>query len=111
MPGPADIWKDALPQIMQGVSGRGAWAAVNAVRPIALEEDEIVVGIPHGDSELAGHLRLPQTKRIMEVAVSQIMGKQMNVRLIDGTTAEDYELSKRRDVERRRLQEAEMTKM
>jgi hypothetical protein len=108
---PADIWKQALPVIMKGVSGRGVWAALNAVRPIALEDDQLVIGVPMADGELAGHLRLQQTKRIMEVAVSQIAGKPMLVRLIDGIRHEDYELAKRRDAERRRLQEAEMTKM
>jgi len=111
MADPADIWKQALPTIMQGVSGRGVWAALNAVQPIALEEDQLVVGIPHSDGELAGHLRLPQTKRIMELAVSKVMGKPFLVRLIDGVLEADYELAKRRDVERRRLQEAEMVKM
>lgn len=111
MADPAEIWKDALPKIMQGVSGRGAWAALNAVRPIALEDDQLIVGIPYGDGELAGHLKLQQTKRIMEVVVSQIVGKPMMVRLIDGIRQEDYELQKRRDAERRRLQEAEMVKM
>jgi len=108
---PADIWKEALPTIMKGVSGRGVWAALNAVRPIALEEDQLILGIPQTDGELAGHLRLPQTKRIMELAVSQVMGKPFMVRLIDGIREADYELAKRRDAERRRLQEVEMTKM
>ena len=93
---PADIWRNALPIIMKGVSGRGVWAALNAVRPIALEEGELVVGLPHADGELAGHLKLQQTKRIMEIAVSQVLGKPMIVRLIDGTGEQDYELAKRR---------------
>jgi hypothetical protein len=105
------IWTAALPSIMQGVTGRGVWAALNAVVPIIFEEDSLVVGIPHGDSELAGHLRLPATKRIMEISVSNVLGKQTAVRLIDGVRFSDYELAKRRDAERRRLQEAEMTKM
>jgi len=107
----AEIWKQALPSIMQGVTGRGVWAALNAVKPIAFEEDLLVVGIPHSDSELAGHLRLPATKRMMEIVVSKILGKPTQVRLIDGIRESDYELAKRRDAERRRLQEAEMTKM
>jgi len=43
--------------------------------------------------------------------VSKILGKPTQVRLIDGIRESDYELAKRRDAERRRLQEAEMTKM
>ena len=107
----AEIWKQALPLVQQSVSGRGVWAALNAVRPIALEEDQLIIGIPHTDTELAGHLRLQQNKRIMEVMVGRVMGKQMSVRLIDGVREADYELAKKRDVEKRRLQEAEFTKM
>lgn len=108
---PAEIWKSSLPFIMKGVTGRGVWAAVNAVQPIALDGDTLVIGIPHSDSELSGHLRIPQTKRIIEVAVSQVVGKPFNVKLIDGVSEADYELAKKKDVERRRLQEAEMQKM
>ncbi len=108
---PADIWKAALPTIMKGVSGRGAWAALNAVRAITLDDDQLIIGVPQYDGELAGHLKLPQIKRIMELAVAQVTGTSLGVRLIDGTDMADYELVKRRDVERRRLQEAEMVKM
>ena len=108
---PAEIWKNSLPFIMKGVTGRGVWAALNAVHPIALDNDQLVIGVPHADSELGGHLKLPQTKRIMEVAVSQVMGRPFSIKLIDGITEADYELAKKRDAERRRLQEAEMTKM
>lgn len=108
---PAEVWKAALPTVLKGVSGRGVWAALNAVVPITIEDDQLIVGISGADSELAGHLRLPPIKRIMEIAVSQVVGKPYGVRLIDGTELADYELVKRRDQERRRLQEVEMTKM
>jgi hypothetical protein len=105
------IWKDSLPVIIQQVSGRGVWAALNAVKPIILEDNVIVLGISHQDSELSGHLRIPATKRLMDIVASKTSGSQLTVRVIDGVTLADWEMVKKRDAERRRLQEVEMTKM
>ena len=105
------VWKDSLPLVVQQVSGRGVWAALNAARPVVFEEGVFVIGIAAHDSELSGHLRIPATKRLMDMAVSKIVNQTVSVRLIDGTTIADWEVVKRRDAERRRLQDAEMTKM
>jgi hypothetical protein len=107
----AEVWKHVLSPIKQGVTGVGVWAALNAARPIAFEEGVFVLGLPHQDSELAGHLRLPQTKRLIETTIAAELNTPVTVRVIDGTTTEDYDIVKRRDAERRRLQEAEMSKM
>jgi hypothetical protein len=105
------IWQGTLPEVMNNVTGRGVWAALNAVRPIALDENTLILGLPSSDAELAGHLRLPQTSRVIETFASRFANAQIRVRIIDGTTPEDYDRAKRRDVERKRLQEAEFTKM
>jgi hypothetical protein len=108
----AQIWQQTLPTVMQTVTGRGVWAALNAARPLAFEDDGLlVIGLPHGSTELAGHLRLPNHSRTIEHVASKVAGTQVRVRVIDGVTPEDYEISKRREAERRRLQEAELTKM
>lgn len=107
----ATIWSESLPSIIQGVTGRGVWAALNAARPIALEEGTLVLGVPQTENELAGHLRMPNTQRLIEFTASKVHGNPLRVRIIDGITQDDYERAKRRDAERRRLQEAEMTKL
>ncbi|RYG33010.1 hypothetical protein EON81_19265 [bacterium] len=107
----AAVWTQALPKVMDNVTGRGVWAALNAARPIALEEGVLVLGLPLKDGELAGHLRLPNHSRVIEHISGQIAGQQLRVRIIDGTTPEDYEIFKRREAERRRLQEAGMERL
>jgi hypothetical protein len=107
----AAIWKNALPTVMNGVTGRGVWAALNAARPVALDEGVLVLGLPYQDGELAGHLRLAPTQRLIEQTVGQALGSPVRVRIIEGTSDEDYELAKRRDAEKRRLQEQEMAKL
>ncbi len=106
-----EVWKSSLPAVLNNVTGRGVWAALNAAVPIAIDEGVLILGIPQNDTELAGHLRLPNTSRNIEVAFSKQYGTPTKVRVIGGTTAEDYEIVKRRDAERRRMQEAEMVKL
>lgn len=105
------IWKEVLPTIIQQVTGRGVWAALNAAKPILIEDNTVVLGISADDGELAGHLRIPSTKRLIEIGISKVRKEPTVVRIIDGTTLADYDIVKRRDAERRRLQEVEMTKM
>ena len=111
MPDVEQVWKQALPVVINQVSGRGVWAALNAARPILFEDNVLVLGLQVHDTELAGHLRIPSTKRLLDVTLTKLMGAPTTVRVIDGTTLADYDVVKRRDAERRRLQEAELTKM
>jgi hypothetical protein len=76
-----------------------------------MDNGVFVLGVPPQDSALGAHLRLPSTSQIIERNVGKGLGHQVRLRVIDGTTLEDWELVKRRDVERRRLQEAELDKM
>ncbi|MCG9895019.1 MAG: hypothetical protein MH204_06055 [Fimbriimonadaceae bacterium] len=99
------IWGDAMPEAMNAVSGVGVWTAIRTVVPIAFEEGVFVLGLPHQDSELVGHLRLAQTKRAIETALAGQFNKRVEMRVITGTTPQDWETEKRRDAEKRRLQE------
>ena len=106
----AEVWKSSLPAVLNNVTGRGVWTALNAAVPIAVEDNMLILGIPSNDTELAGHLRLPNTSRNIEVSFSKQYGSNVRVRIIGGTTDADWEIVKRRDAERRRMQEAEMVK-
>jgi hypothetical protein len=111
MPEVAELWEQIAPKVREGVTGIGIWTALKVCVPIALEDSVFVLGVPPGSSELGGHLRMPMTARLIETNASQAVGSQVRVRVIDGTTLEDWEVNKRRDAERRRMQEAEMAKM
>ena len=106
----AAIWAEALPEVRRQVTGVGVWAAVNACKPVALEDGFIVLGLSFEDSELSGHLRVPQTKRVIETLVSAKAGTVVSLRVIDGTAQSDWEAVKRRDLEARRLQVQAMEK-
>lgn len=98
-------WAEALPEIKKSVTGVGIWTALNACVPVVVEGDDLIIGLPSGENELAGHLRLAQTRRVIEDIIGKALDQKLNLRVIDGTTDADWEMEKRRDVEKRRLQE------
>ena len=111
MPELAETWKELLPKLREAVSGVGVWTALNASRPVALEDGVLVIGVPHEDAELSGHLKVSTTKRILEVQASRALGVPIQVKIIDGIAQADWDAQKRRDAEGRRLQEQSMNKL
>ncbi|MCW5936503.1 MAG: hypothetical protein KIT11_04260 [Fimbriimonadaceae bacterium] len=101
----AEVWSETLPDIRRAVTGVGVWAALNAAKPVALEDGVLVLGLPPTETELAGHLRLPQTRRLIETEVGKLVESAVTLRVIEGTTLSDWETEKKRDGEKRRLQE------
>jgi hypothetical protein len=106
----SELWEQVVPKVREGVTGIGVWTALKSCVPIALEDGIFVLGVPNGASELGGHLRMPMTSRLIETQVSGAVGSPVRLRVIDGVTVQDWEVNKRRDAERRRMQEAELVK-
>ncbi len=104
----AELWAQALPDIRNAVTGRGVWTALNACVPLSTEGDSLVLGLPNNESELAGHLRMPQIRKVIEAEFLKRSGQIVNLRVIEGTRPEDWERMKRRDLEASRMQGAAM---
>ena len=107
----AEIWAKSLPVIKQGVTGVGIWTALNTCKPLLVENGMFVLGLPHEDSELAGHSKLASTKRLIEQTIAPYFDGPMTLRVIEGTTLADWDLEKRRDAEKQRLNQQSMEKL
>lgn len=110
MPELVEVWSEALPTIRNGVTGVGVWTALNLAKPIALEGGTLVLGLPYTEMELAGHLRMALTKRLIETTIGDRVGAPITSRVISGTDLADWEIEKRRDAEKRRLNEQSLAK-
>lgn len=106
----AEIWAEALPMVREGVTGVGVWTALNNAKPLALEDGVFVLGLPHELGELIGHLKLPATKRSIETNVSTLAMQPVSLRVVSGVEKGDWEVEKRRDAEKARLNEQSMAK-
>ncbi|MBN8690200.1 MAG: hypothetical protein J0L72_05330 [Armatimonadetes bacterium] len=99
------LWAEVMPEVRNAVTGVGVWTALNSCRAVTLEDGQFVIGLPGESGDLAGHLRLGQTRTLMERLLANKLGQTVTVRVIDGIEQSDWELVKRRDVEARRLQD------
>lgn len=111
MPEVTEVWSGLLPEIRSSVTGVGVWTALNTARPVAFEDGMFVIGLPHGDGELAGHLRVMTTKRLIESLISKKVGSNVTLRVIDGVDTVDWEAQQRKDLQAKKLQEQQMAKM
>ncbi|MBS1716580.1 MAG: hypothetical protein JSS72_02465 [Armatimonadetes bacterium] len=105
------LWAQALPEIRKEVAGVGVWTALNTAKPLVLENDVVVLGLPHGQNALVGHLRVSATKRAMDQHLTRVAGKPTVARVIEGDSEHDWEMVKRRDEAAQKLQEQAMVKM
>lgn len=110
MPEIVEVWNEALPAIRNGVTGVGVWTALNLAKPITIESGTLVLGLPHSEMELSGHLKMAMTKRLIESTISGLLRTPVVLRVIDGTEQADWEIEKRRDAEKKRLTEQSMAK-
>lgn len=110
MPDLVETWKSALPQIRDTVTGVGVWNALNAATVIALEEGTLILGLPHKDHELGGHLNLPASRKAIQDVMGAALGTQLAVRVIQGNTPEDWAAIKEGDRIKRQLQERALDK-
>src|SRR4051812_35762244 len=99
-----EIWKEALPEVRNKVTGVGVWAALNRSIPITIEDGQFVLGLEPKDTDLSGHLKMHQTKTLIESEMGRRSGSPITLRVIDGVGMPDWERVKKRDAEARRMQ-------
>ena len=70
--------------------------ALNAVVPITVDGNMLVLGFAAGGMHHSGILSVPDKKNLFEQVLRAEGGPQMNYQFIDGTTVEDWEFVKQR---------------
>jgi hypothetical protein len=103
-------WRGALDEIKKDVTGRTLWQALDSVVPILLDGDIAVLGVPHEESSVIGHLRMTQTRRVIEMKLSARLGKTVRAEIIIGETPADWQGVKDRVEQVTQLQQREYEK-
>ena len=89
------IWMRAIEAVKDKTTRPALWRALELSHGIVLEDDIFVIGFAPQDSPQAGHLRSSEITIVIEGVLRNIIGRQVSVKLIDGTTPEEYENYKR----------------
>ncbi len=84
------IWFQASERVKDRVIAPTLYRALEAAVGIAIEGDEFIIGFANQDIPLAGHLRSAQHRAIIDQCVSEIYKHKVRVKIIEGSTYEDY---------------------
>lgn len=92
-----EVWTKGIDRIKDKIVLPSMWETLDRVVPITMEHGEFVVGLPPQFFSQSGHLRNPGHRRTIEIVLSELVGQEVQLRIIEGTTAADWERTKQRE--------------
>lgn len=96
-------WSLIRERVKQKVTGRTLYRALDALELITIEGETVVLGLPHEEYSLAGHLNAPNVRRLLEQSIEEAYAFRPQLVIIDGTTLHDWQVYQRKLEELRRL--------
>ena len=103
---PRDIWQQTVPKAKDLINHRSFWEALENAVAIAVEDDNLIVGMPPAAANLSSFLTVSDHKNAINRTLGEVAGRPLTMRLIQGHTLGDWENTKERD---RKVQEMQRT--
>ncbi|MFN7017982.1 MAG: hypothetical protein ACK4RG_01750 [Fimbriimonadales bacterium] len=98
-------WSLIRERVKQQVTGRTLYRALDALQLVTIEGDTVVLGLPHEEYSLAGHLNAPTVRKWIEQFLAEAYAIRPQLVIIEGVTLHDWQLYQRKQEELRRLSE------
>ncbi|MCS6923122.1 MAG: hypothetical protein NZM10_01965 [Fimbriimonadales bacterium] len=98
-------WSLIRERVKQQVTGRTLYRALDALQLVTIEGETVVLGMPHEEYQLAGHLNAPTVRKWIEQFIEEAYAIRPQLVIIEGTTLQDWQLYQRKQEELRRLSE------
>ncbi|MCE5200066.1 MAG: hypothetical protein ABFD54_16030 [Armatimonadota bacterium] len=89
------VWLQAQEKVKDRVIAPTLYVALELGVGITLEGDQFILGFKGADTPMAGHLRSAQHQAIIEQSISEIIHKKVRLKIVEGTTIEEYENHKK----------------
>jgi hypothetical protein len=93
----ATVWKSANAELHKGDLIPSLWEAAANATPIMIDGDVLVLGFPSAEIGLRSHLESAPNRARLRKIVSAVAGRDMEVRVVEGVTAEAWEAVKARE--------------
>ena len=84
-------WLQAAEKVKDQVIAPTLYRAVELGVGITLDGDYFVLGFSSADMPMASHLRSSQNAATIEKCISEVLKTKVRLRIVEGTTLEDYE--------------------
>jgi hypothetical protein len=90
------LWQNVNIELRKGDIDRSLWEAARAAVPLAVDGDTLVLGLKPAEMRMAGYLTTPAKKTQISAIIQRLDGQRLDLLVVEGHTAEDYEKYKQR---------------
>lgn len=85
------LWNEVNAGLRRGPNvNRSLWDAAAAAKPLLVEDDTLVLGLPPAQMRLASYLTVPQNKQQILQLVESSVGRRLDLQVIEGVTPEAW---------------------
>ncbi|MEN6547241.1 MAG: hypothetical protein ABFE07_14490 [Armatimonadia bacterium] len=91
-----ELWKLVNGFVKTIGINRSLWEATAAAKPLAVDEDTLVLGFKPAEMRLSGYLTTPANKVQIEGFIAKQVGRRLSLQVIEGDTPEAWEKYKER---------------
>src|SRR5690349_3305811 len=91
------LWANCVERLKDRINNRSFWEAIERCQPITIESDFLILGLDTADFNLATHLQQVSNMHAIQQVVQELFNQPLQIRLIEGTTLQDWEVTKERD--------------
>lgn len=104
------LWDKVVNEVKLRVIHPTLWRTLEMAIPITIEGNQFIVGMAPGTLHMSGHMTSSEHKNAIERAIAQFSGQQLSLRVIEGSTFQDWVQVKRKDESLQALKEAAQKK-
>lgn len=91
------LWDKVVDRVKLKVIHPTLWRTLEIAVPVTIENGELIIGFAPGDFHLSGHMTSSEHRNAIETALRELGGVQLTIRVIEGTTMQDWAAVKAKD--------------
>jgi len=104
------LWSNCVERLKDRVNNRSFWAALEQAQPITVENDFLIIGLDPENFNRASHLQQVTNMHAITEVAQELFNQPLQVRVIEGTTLQDWEAMKEKDARILAMKQAGTTK-
>ncbi len=98
-PDPAAIWAEVNRLLREGPVNRALWDAAETAQALALDGNTLILGLTAANFRHASYLQTDVNRAKLRQLLQQASGLDLDLRVIQGSTVEDWERTRQREQE------------
>ena len=91
------LWVNCVERLKDRVNNRSFWEALEKAHPITVESNILIIGLDPQNFNWASHLQQVSNMHAITEVVRELFNQPLQVRIIEGTTLQDWEAAKEKD--------------